>query len=61
MPIEELEEIKDKRGFRPENFINFILVDRNKKVIASEIKDEVSSDLVGAVISDDKYFEIRQE
>ncbi|NDK09059.1 hypothetical protein EOM39_07525 [Candidatus Gracilibacteria bacterium] len=61
MPIEELEEIKDKRGFRPENFINFILVDRNKKVIASEIKDEVSSDLVESVLSDDKYFEIRQE
>ena len=61
MPIVELEEIKDKRGFRPENFINFILVDRNKKVIASEIKDEVSSDLVESVLSDDKYFEIRQE
>lgn len=61
MPIVELEEIKEKRGFHPENFINFILVDRNNKVIASDIKDELSSDLVGAVLSDDKYFEIRQE
>ncbi len=60
-PILEMEEIIEKKWFRPQNFINFILVDSNKNIINSDIKDEISNDIVSKIFSQDKYFEITKD
>lgn len=57
-PIEEIKELREKRWFKPQNFINFILVDSNKNIITSDIKDEIWNDLVTEALNNDKYFEI---
>ncbi len=60
-PILEMEEIIEKKWFIPQNFINFILVDSNKNIINSDIKDEISNDIVSKIFSQDIYFEITKD
>lgn len=46
---------------RPQNFVNFILVDSNKKIISSDTKDEISDSLLNSILSKDTYFELTQK
>lgn len=47
--------------FMPKEFINFILIDINKKVLVNNIKENISEEFLLNIIEDNEYLEIKQE
>gem|GEM_PF-4523711 len=41
--------------------MNYILLDSSNKVLASDIKDDTSNELINSALSDDKYFDTVQK
>ena len=62
LPLAEIrEETDNKKILKPENFMNYILLDSSNKVLASDIKDDTSNELINSALSDDKYFDTVQK
>lgn len=55
--------IKPKRDddFIPKEFINFILIDSNKKVLVNNIKENIDEEFLINIIENDKYLQLKQE
>lgn len=61
LPPPETVEPVMKNILKPQNFINFIIIDKNNKIVWSDIKDDISLDIVNLALSKDQFLETTQK
>lgn len=61
LPPQEIVEPNIKTILKPQNFINFIIFDKDNKIVWSDIKDDISNEMVNLVLSKDQFYELSQK
>lgn len=56
--ITQIQEVNIEREFRPNEFINYLLLNKNNEILWSDIKDEISLLMINDILANEWYYSL---